>query len=131
MMAVGSLGLYAWALPQRGIEEARTLAFYTVAMFQMFHVLAIRVSRESVFTAGFFRNRHLIGAVLLTVVLQLAVILVPALQIPFRTRSLHWDEFVTATTIASSVFFAVETEKWLRRRHEERLNVVPSPSPAE
>lgn len=130
LMAVGSLGLYLWADPQRNLEEARTIAFYAVAMFQVFHVLAIRVSRESVFTAGFFRNRYLIGAVALTVGLQLAVIFLPALQPIFRTQSLPLQEFALATGIASSVFFAVEAEKAVRRRREERLNVAAIPSPA-
>jgi len=130
LMAVGSLGLYAWALPRLGVDAARTLTFYTVAMFQVFHVLAIRVSRQSVFTAGFFRNRYLIGAVLLTVGLQLAVIFLPALQPIFRTESIPLVEFALATAIASSVFFAVEAEKAIRRRREERLNVALVPSPA-
>jgi len=131
LMAIGSLGIYLWAYPpQRELEHARTLVFYTVAMFQVFHVLAIRVSRESVFTAGFFKNRYLIGAVALTVFLQLAVIFVPFLQVPFRTRALPWDEFLVATLIASSVFFAVEFEKWIRRRREERVHVAAAPSPS-
>jgi len=127
---VGALGLYVWALPPRlAADEARTLVFYTVAMFQVFHVLAIRVSRESVFTAGFFRNPYLIGAVLLTVALQLAVVYIPALQVPFRTQPLPWNELLVATLVASSVFFAVELEKWVRRRRERRLNVAAPPSP--
>ncbi len=129
LMAVGSLGLYLWALPRLQPEEARTLVFYTVAMFQVFHVLAIRVSRESVFKEGFFRNPYLIGAVLLTVALQLAVVYVPALQVPFQTRSLPWNEALGATLVASTVFFAVELEKWARRRRERRLNVASPPSP--
>jgi Ca2+-transporting ATPase len=130
LMAVGALGLYVWALPPRlAADEARTLVFYTVAMFQVFHVLAIRVSRESVFTAGFFRNPYLIGAVLLTVALQLAVVYIPALQVPFRTQPLPWNELLVATLVASSVFFAVELEKWVRRRRERRLNVAAPPSP--
>ena len=129
LMAVGALGLYAWALPRLAPDESRTLVFYTVAMFQVFHVLAIRVSRESVFREGFFRNKYLIGAVLLTIALQLVVIYVPALQVPFRTQPLPWNEILVATLVASSVFFAVELEKWARRRRERRLNVATPPSP--
>ena len=130
LMAAGSLGLYLWADPYRDIVFAQTLTFYTVAMFQVFHVLAIRVSRESVFTAGFFRNRYLIGAVALTVSLQLAVIFVPVLQGPFHTRALPLGDLLLATLVASTVFFAVELEKWARRRREQSLNIEPSPSPA-
>ncbi len=128
LMTVGSLGLYVWALSQGDIRNARTLTFYTVAMFQVFHVLAIRVSRESVFTAGFFRNPYLIGAVILTVVLQLAVVYLPFLQIPFQTLGLPLNELLVATGVASTVFFAVELEKWLRRGRGERLFIASQQS---
>jgi Ca2+-transporting ATPase len=122
LMMIGTLAVYVWALggAPTDIEraEARTLAFYVVTMFQVFHVLAIRVERKSVFTEGFLRNRHLIGAVLLTVGLQLAVIYVPFFQPAFRTLPLPWPELLLATVVGSSVFFAVETEKALRRRGE-------------
>ncbi len=122
LMTVGTLALFLWSL-QNGVadaehKEARTLAFYVLTMFQVFHVLAIRVERKSVFTEGFFRNRHLIFAVILTVGLQLMVIYVPFLQVAFRTVPLAAEELLLATLVGSSVFFAVELEKWLRRRRE-------------
>ncbi|MEE9196788.1 MAG: HAD-IC family P-type ATPase [bacterium] len=118
LMTAGSLGLFLWALERGGLDYARSLTFYTVAMFQVFHVLAVRVSRESVFTAGFFGNPWLIGAVVLTAGLQLAVIYVPFLQEAFRTVGLPLADLLVATLVASSVFFAVELEKGIRRRGE-------------
>ncbi|MFQ5920269.1 MAG: cation-translocating P-type ATPase, partial [Thermoplasmata archaeon] len=118
LMTGGSLGLFLWALEQEGLEFARSLTFYTVAMFQVFHVLAIRVSRDSVFKAGFFGNPWLIGAVSLTVALQLAVIYFPPLQAAFQTVGLPVADLLIATLVASSVFFAVELEKAFRRRGE-------------
>ncbi|MFQ5552557.1 MAG: cation-translocating P-type ATPase [Thermoplasmata archaeon] len=118
LMTGGSLGLFLWTLDREGLEFARSLTFYTVAMFQVFHVLAIRVSRESVFTAGFFGNPWLIGAVALTVGLQLAVIYFPPLQVAFQTVGLPLADLLIATLVASSVFFAVEVEKGMRRRGE-------------
>lgn len=118
LMTAGSLGLFLWALERGGLDYARSLTFYTVAMFQVFHVLAIRVSRASVFTAGFFGNPWLIGAVALTAGLQLAVIYVPFLQEAFRTVGLQLADLLIATLVASSVFFAVEIEKGIRRRGE-------------
>lgn len=116
LMTVGTLSLFLWGLGLNGIEYARSLAFYTIAMFQVFHVLAIRVSRESVFTAGFFRNPYLIGAVLLTAFLQLAVIYAPVLQVPFDTLPLALEHLLLATGVAATVFVAVEAEKGVRRR---------------
>jgi len=122
-MMVGTLVMFSWALDTRsGLPEeeqlrgARTLVFYTLTMFQMFNVLAIRVERESVFKAGFFKNRFLIAAVLSTILLQLIVIYVPFFQGAFETISLSWIELVLATLVASSLFFAVELEKFISRR---------------
>jgi Ca2+-transporting ATPase len=120
LMAIGSLAIFQWSLGFRDINEARTLVFYTLTMFQMFNVLAIRVERDSVFKAGFLANKFLIAAVLSTVALQLAVIYVPPLQVPFQTRALPWEELLLATLVASSMFFAVEFEKLIKRRLEAR-----------
>ena len=120
LMTVGTLAMFSWTLGFRDIEEARTLVFYTLTMFQMFHVLAIRVERESVFTAGFFANKTLIAAVLSTITLQFMVIYVPFFQGLFETRALPLEELLIATLVASSVFFLVELEKLRRRRVEER-----------
>ena len=120
LMTVGALAIFTWALSNRPAtadhDEARTLVFYVLTIFQVFHVLAIRVERKSVFTEGFFRNRHLIAAVALTVVMQLLVIYAPPLQAAFKTYALPWEELAVATLVGSSVFFAVELEKWVRRR---------------
>jgi len=120
LMMVGSLAIFQWSLGFRDLNEARTLVFYTLTMFQMFNVLAIRVERDSVFKAGFLANKFLIAAVISTVVLQLAVIYVPPLQVPFQTRALPWEELALATLVASSMFFAVEFEKLIKRRLEAR-----------
>jgi len=119
LMMVGSLSVFVWATRDgRPADEARTLVFYLLTTFQVFHVLAIRVERNSVFTDGIFRNRYLILAVVLTVALQLLVIYAPFLQAAFRTVPLPPEELLWVTLLGSSVFFAVEFEKWLRRRHE-------------
>ncbi|MGQ0798196.1 MAG: cation-translocating P-type ATPase [Methanobacteriota archaeon] len=122
LMMVGSLGLFVWSLGNTVSDaehrEARTLAFYVLTVFQVFHVLAIRVDRKSVFTEGFFRNRHLVVAVLLTLGLQLMVIYLPLFQAAFRTVALPAEQLLLATLVGSTVFVAVEFEKWLRRRRE-------------
>jgi len=118
LMVVGTLGLYAKYMPRdlSPDDHARTIAFLTISLFQVFHVLAIRVWNSSVFTAGFFRNRFLIAAVLLTVALQFIVIYAPPLAAVFKTTPLPLDEVLLCAAVASSVFFLVEIEKAFRRR---------------
>lgn len=53
---------------------------------------------------------------LLTVVLQLAVIYVPALHPIFHTQALPLPDLLVVLTLSSLVLVVVEIEKWLVRR---------------
>jgi Ca2+-transporting ATPase len=57
--------------------------------------------------------------VLLTVVLQLAVVYVPALQTIFSTVALSAVEVGICLGLSSLIFWAVELEKWLGRRRAD------------
>jgi len=92
------------------------MVFTVLTLCQLYHVLAIRTERESVFAIGFASNVPLLGAVLATYLLQLAVIYVPALNLVFKTEPLDLDELLFCTFAPSIVFFAVEFEKWMVRR---------------
>jgi len=61
---------------------------------QMAHVLAIRSETQSLFRIGLASNRPLLGAVLLTLALQLATIYVPLLNPIFKTHSLPSRRFL-------------------------------------
>jgi len=63
-----------------------------------------------------FSNKPLIGAVLLTLALQIAITYVPFLQPIFRTEALTLKEFLLVGAVSSLVFFAVEIEKAIFRR---------------
>jgi Ca2+-transporting ATPase len=58
----------------------------------------------------------MLGAVLLTVALQLMVIYVPAFNGIFKTQPLPLPELLACFAIASLVLPVVELEKWLVRR---------------
>jgi Ca2+-transporting ATPase len=92
------------------------MVFTVLSLSQMGHVLAIRSERESLFTQGLFSNKPLLGAVLLTIGLQMAVLYVPVLQPIFKTEALSCDELLFCLALSSVVFFVVEIEKWMRRR---------------
>ncbi len=117
LMGVVSLALgYAyWA---RGAEAThwRTLVFTVLTLAQMGNALAIRSSRDSLFSIGIFSNLALLGSVLLTFVLQLAVIYWAPLQSIFKTSSLSLVELLACIAISSVVFWAVELQKLVCRR---------------
>ena len=116
LMSFGTLGVMAWGLKYDDLDHARSMVFFTLAGFQMFHVMAIRSERESIFTLGLLSNKALLGAVLLTFLLQLMITYIPILQRIFKTAPLSAIELFICITISFSVFIAVEVEKAYFRR---------------
>ena len=82
-MGLVSLGMGYWTW-RAGWDNWQTMLFTTLTLSQMGHALAVR-SRESLFKVGLLSNKALLGAVLLTFVLQMAVVYVPFLQNLFKT----------------------------------------------
>ena len=115
LMGLVSL-LVGWIAWSAGNPAWQTLVFTTLTLSQMGHVLAIRSDRDSLFTIGFWSNKPLLGAVLLTFLLQMAVTYVPFLQEVFKTRALSPLELTIALALSTVVFWGVELEKWWIRR---------------
>jgi Ca2+-transporting ATPase len=101
---------------QRGLEQWQTMVFTVVTLSQVLLTLAIRSRRDSLFKIGLGSNRALLGAVVLMVLLQLAVVYVPFLQKVFATRPLTGLDLTVALLLATLAFSAVELGKWWRRR---------------
>ena len=78
-------------------------------------MLAIRSERDSLFRIGLASNLPLLGAVLLTLGLQLATLYVPALQRVFKTQPLTASELGLCLGLSATVLVAVEAEKWVGR----------------
>jgi Ca2+-transporting ATPase len=100
-----------------GAAQWQTMVFLTLTLAQMAHVLAIRSTRDSLFRIGLWSNRPLLGAVALTFVLQLVVVYAPSLQGFFSTMALSARDLAVGLAASSIVFWGVELEKWLMRRH--------------
>jgi len=115
LMAALALGTQAWFF-YAGSSHWQTMAFTVLCLAQLAHVLAIRSERQSLFTQGLLSNKPLLGAVGLTLALQLSTIYVPALNGVFKTEPLSAVELALAAAVAGLVFVAVETEKWAKRR---------------
>jgi Ca2+-transporting ATPase len=109
-----SIGTQAWAWT-RGVEYWQTMVFTVLTVSQLFHSLAVRSERESLFSIGLTSNPAMLGAVLLTLALQLMVIYVPAFNPIFHTRPLPLPELLACLALSSLVLVAVEIEKWLVR----------------
>jgi Ca2+-transporting ATPase len=121
VMAGLALFTQAYALGA-GLPHWQTMVFTVLTLSQMAQVLAIRSERLSLFQQGIFTNLPLLGAVVLTVLLQLATIYVPVLNPIFHTSPLTLVELALCLALSSAIFFIVETGKWLARRSLRRRN---------
>lgn len=94
----------------------QTMVFTTLTLSQMAHVLAIRSERRSLLTIGLLSNKPLLGAVSLTVVLQLGIVYLSSLQSIFKTVALPFPDLILTVVVSSIIFWSVELEKWGKRR---------------
>jgi len=113
LMATTCLGVGYWFW-QLGQPSWQTILFTTLVFAQLAHVLAVRTGRIPLLKAGLLSNPAALGAVLLSMALQLAVIYLPPLQEVFRTVSLTPAQLLLCFFLGSLVFWAVEAEKWFR-----------------
>jgi Ca2+-transporting ATPase len=115
LMAAVSIFTEAYTI-RNGLPHWQTMVFTVLTISQMAHVMAIRSNTESLFRQGVVSNLPLAGAVALTVLLQLGAIYLPPLQRIFKTAALSAGELAFTAALCSTVFIAVEIEKWFKRR---------------
>ena len=96
-------------------QLARTGAFTTLVLAQLFNALSVRSLQGSAARA-LFRNRWLWGAISLGVVLQVLVVHVPVLQRAFGTSALSLTQWLACVSLASLVLVVDEVIKAVLRR---------------
>ncbi len=113
-MASVAIAVQAYAIGQGWPWQ--TMVFATLALLQLGHALAIRSETDSLFRIGLRSNLPLTIVVAATVLLQMALIFVPALQPMFGTVALTLPQLALVLVSSTLGFAAVEVEKWFRRR---------------
>jgi Ca2+-transporting ATPase len=128
VMAIATLYSLDAALPGGFVEGsgdlryAQSMAFTTLMLAQMINTVNARSDERSAFSR-LFTNRWLWAAIGASIVLQLLVLGVPALQRAFGTVTLGVGDWIRCTVVASSVLWAREIAKlvaWARRRNSPR-----------
>jgi magnesium-transporting ATPase (P-type) len=116
VMAIASLLAFDVGLPGGLVESdgdityARTLAFTTLVLAQLFNCFNARSERVSAFH-HLFTNPLLWGAIGLSLVLQTAVVHVPFLNAAFGTTPLDATGWLLCVGLASTVLWADELRK--------------------
>ncbi|MCW4044408.1 MAG: HAD-IC family P-type ATPase, partial [Candidatus Bathyarchaeota archaeon] len=115
-MAVGTLWLFTSGYNNGGLQRAQTLAFTTIAMFQVFNALNCRSRKTSFFKIGLTTNKYLLAGIAASVSLQVLATLLPPLQTALGTISLSIWDWLLVILVSSSVFIADEIRKFVESK---------------
>ncbi|MEG2285005.1 MAG: calcium-translocating P-type ATPase, PMCA-type [Eubacterium sp.] len=115
VLAVISLFVFNYGYSHFGVDEARTMVFAVLGLSQLTHVLNVRSESKSVFSRKLFTNRYLWGAILISMVLQLSVILIPAAHAVFNVTFLNMQEWLIIIGASLAPLVVVEITKLLQR----------------
>ncbi|MGZ4925508.1 MAG: cation-translocating P-type ATPase, partial [Halobacteriota archaeon] len=111
IIGVGTLLLYVDVLSTNR-EEAVTMAFLTIAIFQLVNAFNCK-SERSILNRSALSNRYFIIAVAVALALQLAVVYLPALQFAFRTVPVGPSELAYVFAVCLSILVLEEVRKRL------------------
>ena len=115
LMGVVTIGMQAYAIHYANTHW-QTMAFTVLCFSQLGHVMVIRSGRDSIFKIGFFSNKPMVGALLITITLQFMIIYMPFFNEIFKTQPLTANELLLTLAVSSIVFWAGEIEKWIKNR---------------
>ncbi len=103
--------------------HARTMAFTTMMMYQMFDVYNCRSRRRSAFS-GFLENKWLLASIAVAIGAHFIVVYVPSIQAAFHTVPLSLLDWVIATAVAASLLAMMEVAKVFLRRRDARRAAI-------
>jgi Ca2+-transporting ATPase len=104
-------------------NHARTMAFTTLMMFQLFNVFNCRSETRSAFN-GFFSNPWLLGAIAVSLLTHIAAVYVPFLQTAFHTVPLSAFDWLIATGVAATLLIGMELFKAVLRMQGHGADIV-------
>jgi Ca2+-transporting ATPase len=105
---------------------ARTMAFTTLVFSQLFHVFDCRSEERSIFEVGLFSNPYLVGAVMVSTVMQLSVIYLPPLQAIFKTAALQGWQWILILCVAGGPSVLLGFARLIRNSWHAKLSVAKS-----
>jgi len=122
IMGLGTLFMFNQYL-NGSVSKAQTVAFTTLVMFQMFAVLSSRTLHHKLKDLNPLTNKWLFGAVVTSILIQIAVVYWAPLQVVFGTVALTGLDWLKIIGIASMGFVMMEFSKVFLSGHKKVTNV--------
>jgi P-type Ca2+ transporter type 2C len=118
VFAIISIALMWWAYSythaagyQGNPDAWKTMVFTTLCLAQMGHAIAIRSNNRLTIEVNPFSNPYVLGAVVVTTILQLMLVYVPPLRSFFGTHFLNLSELGICLGFSALMFVWIEMEK--------------------
>lgn len=118
---IGSLAVFAFTLGRvyfENIEIGRTMAFCVLSMSQLVHSFNMR-SEKSVFKEGIFKNKYLVMSAIAGFVLQILVVMIPAVSAVFKTSALTLTQWGIVWGLSFMPLLLVELEKLVSSKNDK------------
>ena len=116
LMSIAVLWLFIWEMNRMGgpnnhdaVTYARTVAFCTFGLLQIFNAHNCRSYSLSLFSIGVFRNKYLLMIHSISITLQIILIETTVGHDSFKTMSLHWQDWaiIVGLNVALIVFIEI------------------------
>ncbi len=101
-------------LDESKIEVGQTMAFVTLAFSELVHVFNVRNNKKSIFKTGIANNMKLIGAIALSAMLMLGILLIPGLREIFSIPVLPTQNILELVGLIFAPVLIVEIFKLLK-----------------
>lgn len=111
---IGMLTLVAFSLGNKffGLDVGRTMAFLSMGLLELVHSFNIK-SEQSIFSVGILENKFLIGSFILGTIVQISVVLIPALAEIFQLVPLNQTQWMITIIISLLPIPIMELQKKL------------------
>lgn len=115
LQAGTTLTVFVWALRSRNLVEARNLAFSVIVFAELFRAFASRSTTKVFWEMGVFTNLRLLGVVVISAIVQIAIHHLPATQALFQLGDLSLADCGFSLAAGLIPVTVLELTKLLRR----------------
>ncbi len=120
-VTIGLISLAAYLVGYRdgGNALGQTMAFAVLGFSQLFHVRNLHSNIHSSFRTGLLSNKSLLGAILVSAVLLLAVLVIPGMMKVFGTVYMDTTHWLITGGLSLVPIVVVELMKWMKINHSK------------
>ena len=111
---IGVLTIVAFSIGNKyyGLEVGRTMAFLSIGFLELIHSFNVK-NEKSIFEAGLFENKYLVGSFVLGIFIQAIVVVVPTFAKVFEVVPLNLTQWIITVAISILPVPVIELQKKL------------------